>query len=35
MLGPLVAGLLLEFLAWGSVFLVTIPLAVLALYLAW
>jgi MFS family permease len=35
MLGPLVAGLLLEYLAWGSVFLVTIPLAVLALYLAW
>ena len=35
MIGPLMAGLLLEFLAWGSVFLVTIPLAVVALYLAW
>ncbi len=35
MLGPLVAGLLLESFAWGSVFLVTIPLALLALYLAW
>ena len=35
MLGPLLAGLLLEFLAWGSVFLMTIPLAIVALYLAW
>ena len=35
MLGPLIAGLLLESFAWGSVFLVTIPLALLALYLAW
>jgi MFS family permease len=35
MLGPLLSGLLLEFFAWGSVFLVTIPLALLALYLAW
>lgn len=35
MLGPLLSGLLLEFLDWGSVFLVTIPLAILALYLAW
>jgi MFS family permease len=35
MLGPLIAGLLLERLEWGSVFLVTIPLALLALYLAW
>jgi MFS transporter, DHA2 family, multidrug resistance protein len=35
MLGPIVAGLLLEFFDWGSVFLVTIPLALLALYLAW
>jgi DHA2 family multidrug resistance protein-like MFS transporter len=34
-LGPLVAGLLLEFFAWGSVFLVTIPFAILALYLTW
>jgi MFS transporter, DHA2 family, multidrug resistance protein len=34
-LGPIVAGLLLEFFAWGSVFLVTIPFALLALYLAW
>jgi len=32
-LGPLVSGLLLEFFAWGSVFLVTIPFAILALYL--
>jgi MFS family permease len=35
LLGPMVAGLLLERLAWGSVFLVTIPLAVAALILAW
>jgi MFS family permease len=35
MLGPLLSGLLLEFFDWGSVFLVTIPLAILALYLAW
>jgi predicted MFS family arabinose efflux permease len=35
MLGPLVAGLLSASFAWGSVFLVTIPLALLALYLAW
>jgi MFS family permease len=34
-LGPLVSGFLLEFFDWGSVFLVTIPLALLALYLAW
>jgi DHA2 family multidrug resistance protein-like MFS transporter len=34
-LGPLVAGLLLELFPWGSVFLVTIPFAILALYLAW
>jgi DHA2 family multidrug resistance protein-like MFS transporter len=34
-LGPIVAGLLLEFFDWGSVFLVTIPLALVALYLAW
>jgi DHA2 family multidrug resistance protein-like MFS transporter len=35
MLGPLLSGLLLEFLDWGSVFLITIPLAIAALYLAW
>jgi MFS family permease len=35
MLGPLLAGLLLQWFDWGSVFLVTIPLALLALYLAW
>jgi DHA2 family multidrug resistance protein-like MFS transporter len=33
MLGPLVSGLLLEYFAWGSVFLVTLPFAVLALYM--
>ena len=33
MLGPLISGLLLEFFAWGSVFLVTLPFAVLALYM--
>ncbi len=33
-LGPLVSGLLLEHFDWGSVFLVTLPLAVLALVLA-
>ena len=35
MLGPLLSGLLLGWFAWGSVFLVTIPLALLALVLAW
>jgi MFS transporter, DHA2 family, multidrug resistance protein len=35
MLGPLLSGLLLEWFAWGSVFLITIPLALLALYMAW
>lgn len=35
MLGPLLAGVLLEFFAWGSVFLITIPLAMVALYMAW
>jgi MFS transporter, DHA2 family, multidrug resistance protein len=35
MLGPLLSGLLLEYFTWGSVFIVTIPLAVLALYMAW
>ena len=33
-LGPLVAGALLEKFWWGSVFLVTLPLAVIALVLA-
>ena len=34
-LGPLVAGALLEGFDWWSVFIVTVPLAVLALLLAW
>ena len=34
-LGPLVSGALLEEFYWGSVFLVTLPLAVVALALAW
>jgi MFS transporter, DHA2 family, multidrug resistance protein len=34
-LGPLVSGFLLERAAWGSVFLVTLPLAVVALVMAW
>src|SRR4051794_1162634 len=34
-LGPLVAGALLEKFWWGSVFVVTLPLAVIALALAW
>jgi DHA2 family multidrug resistance protein-like MFS transporter len=34
-LGPLVAGGLLEHFWWGSVFLVTLPLAVVALLMAW
>jgi DHA2 family multidrug resistance protein-like MFS transporter len=34
-LGPLVAGALLEHFWWGSVFLVTLPLAAVALVLAW
>src|SRR6188472_3376756 len=34
-LGPLLAGLLLEHFWWGSVFLVTLPLALVALLLAW
>ena len=33
-LGPLVSGALLEFFDWGSVFLVTLPLAVVALFMA-
>jgi MFS transporter, DHA2 family, multidrug resistance protein len=35
MLGPLLSGLLLEYFSWGSVFLITVPLALLALYMAW
>jgi EmrB/QacA subfamily drug resistance transporter len=34
-LGPLLSGLLLEHFWWGSVFLVTVPLAVIAVVLAW
>ncbi len=34
MLGPLISGFLLEYFAWGSVFLITLPLAVLALFMA-
>jgi EmrB/QacA subfamily drug resistance transporter len=34
-LGPLASGALLESFWWGSVFLVTLPLALLALFLAW
>jgi MFS transporter, DHA2 family, multidrug resistance protein len=34
-LGPLVSGFLLERFDWGSVFLVTLPLAVVALFMAW
>jgi MFS transporter, DHA2 family, multidrug resistance protein len=34
-LGPLLSGALLEQFDWGSVFLVTLPLAALALFLAW
>jgi EmrB/QacA subfamily drug resistance transporter len=34
-LGPLVSGFLLERFDWGSVFLVTLPLAVVALVMAW
>jgi DHA2 family multidrug resistance protein-like MFS transporter len=33
-LGPLVSGFLLERLEWGSVFLITLPLAVVALFMA-
>jgi MFS family permease len=35
MLGPLISGFLLQYFEWGSVFLITIPLALLALYAAW
>jgi MFS family permease len=34
-IGPMLAGLVLEHFYWGSVFLLTLPLAVLALVLAW
>jgi EmrB/QacA subfamily drug resistance transporter len=34
-LGPLLSGLLLEHFYWGSVFLLTVPLAVVAVVLAW
>jgi MFS transporter, DHA2 family, multidrug resistance protein len=34
-LGPLFSGLLLEHFYWGSVFLLTLPLAVVALVMAW
>ncbi|MFF0379254.1 MFS transporter [Actinoplanes missouriensis] len=34
-LGPLVAGALLQNFWWGSVFLITLPLVVIALLLAW
>jgi len=34
-LGPLISGALLEHFDWGSVFLITLPLAAVALYLAW
>ncbi len=34
-LGPLAAGLILETHEWGSVFLLTLPLAVVAIFMAW
>ena len=34
-LGPLLSGALLEHFAWGSVFFITLPLAAVALLLAW
>ncbi len=34
-LGPLLSGLLLEHFYWGSVFLLTLPLAVVAIVMAW
>jgi len=34
-LGPLCSGALLEHFDWGSVFLLTLPLAFVALYMAW
>jgi EmrB/QacA subfamily drug resistance transporter len=35
MLGPLSSGFLLQHFYWGSVFLITLPLAVVALVMAW
>ena len=34
-LGPLLSGLLLEHFSWGSVFLITVPLAAAAIVLSW
>jgi len=34
-LGPLCSGILLEHFYWGSVFLLTLPLAVVAVFMAW
>ena len=34
-LGPLCSGFLLEHFEWGSVFLLTLPLAVVAIWMAW
>jgi MFS family permease len=34
-LGPVCAGFVLQYFAWGSVFLITLPLAVVAIVLAW
>jgi DHA2 family multidrug resistance protein-like MFS transporter len=34
-LGPLCSGILLEHFEWGSVFLLTLPLAVVAIWMAW
>jgi EmrB/QacA subfamily drug resistance transporter len=34
-LGPLLSGALLEHFDWGSVFFITLPLAALALFMAW
>jgi MFS transporter, DHA2 family, multidrug resistance protein len=34
-LGPLFSGFLLQYFYWGSVFLITLPLAVVAIALAW
>src|SRR4051794_14671494 len=34
-LGPLLSGLLLEHFEWGSVFVITLPLAVVAIFMAW
>jgi DHA2 family multidrug resistance protein-like MFS transporter len=34
-LGPLISGFLLQYFYWGSVFLITLPLAVVAIAMAW